>query len=551
MPAFHRLATHEPPPSSRTSYDATTEAASHDVTNDHLPSMEIDQRSNDSTGDVPVLVDTPILVDLGSHRDHSTKHLGVLTLTILVFYNVSGGPFGAEAAVRAGGNRMALLGFLLGPLVWSIQEALLTAELGTTFPEAGAGVAWVEEAFGPKAGWFCGYLGWIAGATDNAIYPVLFLDYLQEMLGQSSDASAESDATAAEERPIKRFLLLSFASAVLGYINWRGLDVVGKLSVYIAVIAMSPFVIMTIVGSFKVDHERWLEWPPPSTEQDGSDSTIFQSIQWAPLLNNLFWNLNSFDAAGSFAGEIEPSKFHRGMLWGTLLVALCYFLPLLVAIGASPPTSERRPGDWEDGYLTIVNAEVVGPWLGTWTVMAAGISNIALFQAELSADAFQLMGMADRGHAPRIFGRKSQHGTPTYGIVLGLIVILLMDFVSNLDQLIEMLNFNYAVALLMEYAAFFQLRIKHPDLERPFRIPFGIVGCFFFFLPSLLATLLILSLAGKATYIMFASIVAVGIVMLSLWQKDEDPHQYDPNLPVSDPETDVMTNAETTGLASD
>ena len=124
MPTFHRLATHEAPARART-YDSTTnsEAASHAVSEDHLPPMEIDLRSE--TSDMPVLVDTPILVDTISHRDHSTNQLGVLTLTILVFYNVSGGPFGAEAAVRAGGNRMALLGFLLGPLVWSIQEVSL------------------------------------------------------------------------------------------------------------------------------------------------------------------------------------------------------------------------------------------------------------------------------------------------------------------------------------------------------------------------------------------------------------------------------------------
>lgn len=179
-----------------------------------------------------------------------------------------------------------------------------------------------------------------------------------------------------------------------------GLDVVGQLSVWIAVIAMSPFVIMTIVGSFHVNHERWLEWPSTEQEHEGEGSesiSVFQSIQWAPFVNNLFWNLNSFDAAGSFAGEIEPTHFHKAMLWSTVLVAICYFLPLLVAIGASPPSSQRRPGDWDDGYLAVVNAELVGPWLGAWTVMAAGISNIALFQAELSADAFQLMGMADRG----------------------------------------------------------------------------------------------------------------------------------------------------------
>ena len=93
------------------------------------------------------------------------EKLGVLSLAILVFYNVSGGPFGIETSVRAGGNLFALLGFLVLPLVWSVPEACMTAELGTMFPEASGGVAWVEEAFGEKAGWMSGYLGWIAGGT--------------------------------------------------------------------------------------------------------------------------------------------------------------------------------------------------------------------------------------------------------------------------------------------------------------------------------------------------------------------------------------------------
>jgi len=484
-------------------------------------------------------------------------------LTILVFYNVSGGPFGIEAAVRAGGNRMALLGFLIGPLVWSLQEALLTAELGTTFKEAASGVAWVEEAFGSRAACMCGYLGWISGATDNAIYPVLFLDYLREILGSSNESStdasqaAELESSTGDDHPITSFVLLALASAILGYINWRGLDVVGQLSLWIAVIAMSPFVIMTVVGSFQVHPERWFEWPRSAYHQEdsnvgGDTRRIFQSIQWAPYLNNLFWNLNSFDAAGSFAGEIEPAKFHKAMLWSTLLVAVCYFFPLLVAIGASPPTSESRPGDWEDGYMAVVNSELVGPWLGAWTVMAAGISNIALFQAELSSDAFQLMGMADRGHIPNIFARRSRYGTPTYGIMLGLFVILLMDFVSDLDQLIEMMNLNYAASLLMEYAAFFQLRIKRPELERPYRIPFGTVGCLVFFAPSLLGIVIVMLIAGMASYIMFFSILTLGILLIFLSEeRGINNYGYGSNLPVSDPDTDVLNDSATDGNAFD
>lgn len=102
-----------------------------------------------------------------SPQSSSPEKLGVLSMAVLIFYSVSGGPFGIETTVRAGGNFYALLGFLVMPLVWSLQEALMTAELGTAFPEASGGVAWVEEAFGHGAGWMSGYLNWVAGATGE------------------------------------------------------------------------------------------------------------------------------------------------------------------------------------------------------------------------------------------------------------------------------------------------------------------------------------------------------------------------------------------------
>lgn len=60
----------------------------------------------------------------------------------LIFYEVSGGPFGIEGAVGAGGPLLALLGFAALPFVWSVPEALLTAELAVAFPENSG---WVEN----------------------------------------------------------------------------------------------------------------------------------------------------------------------------------------------------------------------------------------------------------------------------------------------------------------------------------------------------------------------------------------------------------------------
>jgi amino acid transporter len=95
-----------------------------------------------------------------------------------------------------------------------------------------------------------------------------------------------------------------------------------------------------------------------------------------------------------------------------------------------------------------------------------------------------------------------------------------MDFFSDFDQLIEMLNFSYAIALLMEYAAFVKLRVSQPNLERPYRIPLDTFGCILFFSPSILLILLVLGTAGTATYAVFAGVALSGIVIFSAKQRN-------------------------------
>jgi hypothetical protein len=97
------------------------------------------------------------------------RSLAMIPFAIIIFYNVSGGPFGIEESVRSAGAFYAILGFTIAPFVFSLPEALMTAELGAAYPEASGGVAWVEEAFGSPAGWMAGYLGWVAGATDSKL----------------------------------------------------------------------------------------------------------------------------------------------------------------------------------------------------------------------------------------------------------------------------------------------------------------------------------------------------------------------------------------------
>lgn len=260
--------------------------------------------------------------DNNNDNDHSPPEdnhsrgakLTVLPLAVIIFYGVSGGAFGVEETVRSAGPFYTLVGFALMPWIWSVQEALMTAELSAAFPEAAGGVAWVHAAFGDCAGFMTGYLNWLAGATDNAIYPVLFVEYLLQMVGGSSDHLGAW----------WRFVIFSSISMTLAYTNWRGLSLVGNMSITICCLAISPFVVMTLIGAFQVDPARWFTPPANLTgvdlvglddddaqflavdqallandSSDPSDYSVFSwtaisSIAWRPYLNNLFWNLNSF-----------------------------------------------------------------------------------------------------------------------------------------------------------------------------------------------------------------------------------------------------------------
>jgi len=137
----------------------------------------------------------------------------------------------------------------------------------------------------------------------------------------------------------------------------------------------------------------------------------------------------------------------------------------------------------ECGFFTVVTTTMAGRMLGAFLVFAAGMSNVALYEAEMSGDAYQLTGMADPGLVPKLFTKLSRFGTAENGIFIGTVVIYALS-IADFDDLVEMLNFAYAIPLLVEFAAFIKLRVTDGDVNRPYRIPLNTVGCVIFLLPA-------------------------------------------------------------------
>ena len=68
--------------------------------------------------------------------------------------------------------------------------------------------------------------------------------------------------------------------------------------------------------------------------------------------------------------------------------------------------------------------QVGGRWLGWMVVIAAIVSQVGQFEAEMSTDSYLLHGMAERGFLPSVFAHKSRHGTPSLGIACSALGII-------------------------------------------------------------------------------------------------------------------------------
>lgn len=422
--------------------------------------------------------------EVDSPRVDNFKKVSLLPLVFLIFYEVSGGPFGVEDSVQAAGPLLALLGFLVFPLIWSVPEALITAEMGTMFPEAGGYVVWVSSALGPYWGFQQGWMKWLSGVIDNALYPVLFLDYLKSGIPALGGG-------------LPRIIAVLVLTLVLTYMNYRGLAIVGWAAVLLGVFSLTPFVVMGLVAIPKLQPSRWLV-------------VNLHSVDWNLYLNTLFWNLNYWDSISTLAGEVENPKktLPKALFCALILVVVGYLFPLLTGTGAVPLNREL----WTDGYFSDIAKIIGGVWLRWWIQGAAAMSNMGMFVAEMSSDSFQLLGMAERGMLPEFFAKRSRYGTPVIGILFSASGVLFLSWLS-FQEIVAAENFLYCFGMILEFLSFIRLRVKYPAASRPYKIPVGTVGAILLCIPPTILICTVLAFSTLKVVVVSGGAIMIGLVM--------------------------------------
>ncbi|XP_016509423.1 putative polyamine transporter At3g13620 [Nicotiana tabacum] len=410
------------------------------------------------------------------------KHkLTLIPLIFLIYFEVAGGPYGEEPAVKAAGPLLAILGFLIFPFIWSVPEALITAELSTTFPGNGGFVIWADKAFGPFWGSLMGTWKFLTGVINIASFPVLCISYLEKIFPVLSSG-------------VPRKLTILGSTLFLSFVNYTGLTIVGYVAVALGIISLAPFIIMSLIAIPKIHPHRWISLGQKGVKKD-----------WNLFFNTLFWNLNFWDNVSTMAGEVDNPKktFPVALFSSVIFTCLGYIIPLLAVTGAVSVDQN----DWDTGFMANAAEIISGKWLKFWIEIGAVLSAIGLFEAQLSSSAFQLLGMAEIAFLPKFFGLRSKwFNTPWVGIILSTAISLGMSYMDFQD-IISSANFLYSLGMLLEFASFLWLRRKFPLIKRPYRVPMKLpllvimclIPCGFLVFIMAIATKLVYLISGLMT----------------------------------------------------
>lgn len=376
------------------------------------------------------------------------RSLGTLSLVAILYFTVSGGPFTTEGLVHAVGPGVGLLLIVLVPIVWSVPEALIVGELASMLPEEGGYYRWVERAFGPFWAFQNGWLTWMYSLVDMALYPLLFLAYLDYFVPGLT--------------PMEKWGLALAMIWGATAINLFGAQRVGRSSVASGVFIVVAFLAVTIAAVPHMHHTPWLPFSRPG---QGAAQGIAVGLSLA------LWNYIGWDNASTVQGEVRDAtrSYPRALAIALPLVALGYLLPLLATLGAS---------DWrtwtDGGWPEIARASTgtFGPLLAGWVALAGIVSAMALFNALLLAYSRIPFVMADDGFLPAALARTDRSGTPANAVLVSAAcysVFVLVPF----GRLVVADVVLYSLALFLEFGSLIALRKREPQLRGAFRIPAG------------------------------------------------------------------------------
>ena len=262
--------------------------------------------------------------------------------------------------------------------------------------------------------------------------------------------------------------------AILFFINFRGAQHSARMSWFLTSLTLSTQVLIIIVGAI------WFIQFPELWEHL---KIGIKGSEWSPTWPN-FWKgtamamvaYTGIESMAQLSGEAKyPSKtVPRAMMLAMGMLLFVYIGIAVVTLSAVTP-QVLSTEFLENPIAGIVSklpygSEILGGWVG---LLAAFILLVAANAGLMGASRLSF-NMGENYQLPRILYRlHPKHKTPfvSLGLFAVLAVLIVIASRGKITFLADLYNFGAMLAFFMTHLSLIYLRIKRPEMKRPFKVP--------------------------------------------------------------------------------
>ena len=381
------------------------------------------------------------------------------------------GPFiTLPLVIAAAGYRLSVWAWVLGAVI-AIADGLVWAELGAAFPRAGGSYAFLEEIYGPKGPgrWLSFLYVWQVGFTA----PLSIASGCIGLSGFLAVFWPGLDTAPIAALPALHYSNFAAAAACLlvTALLYRNLSSITRLAWI-----LFAGVIAALIGVFVSGFAHAAAtggWHMPQAPALSTALSMGGLAQATLLATYCYWGYYNICFLG---GEVRrPERtIPRAILLSILFVAAFYVLMNLAVLPSlhSAATHAAESAALRVQLVADIASSAFGLWAGyliaaliVWTAFAS------VFSLQLGYSRVPYAAARDGNYFRFLAAVHPRYGIPHRSLVaLGLVGALFCFF--SLAQVITMLVITRILPQFsLQQIGVILLRIRRPDLPRPFRIP--------------------------------------------------------------------------------